>query len=477
MQLKPNTSLQGGKYKIIRTLGQGGFGITYLAEQVALHRKVAVKEFFMKDCCERDLATARVTVGTGSQRALVEKFRGKFIREAQMIAGLDHPHIVRVYDVFEERGTAYYVMAYLEGDSLADRIKRNGALPEGESLRFIRQVGSALSYLHGRNCLHFDVKPSNILVNKMGQAVLIDFGVSKHYDAAGGQTSSTPVGISKGYAPLEQYQQAEISTFTPATDIYALGATLYTLVTGLVPPSAPEVYEEGIGPMPDRISRTTREAIRMAMSPRRKDRPQSVGAFLDFLDEDGDENEYENESEPSISKESDATIAMSGGFSDMDSEKGHDHHADPEDDQNEETDRCWYCGKPVHSKEWNHEITMRREIGRDFHSIEYETIDLSVPRCKECFKTHSESFGKGCAISALVGAAIIVILFIIAEVADWDGFLSPGAMFAYGVIGLLLLGLVDRIKRNKAAKRVGIKKVEDLKGFAPYDYFKSQGWD
>ena len=123
MQLKPNTLLQGGKYRIVRSLGQGGFGITYEAEQVLLRRKVAVKEFFMKDCCERDDATSRVTVGTGSQRSLVEKFRGKFIREAQMIAGMDHPHIVRVLDVFEENGTAYYVMDYHPGGSLADLVK------------------------------------------------------------------------------------------------------------------------------------------------------------------------------------------------------------------------------------------------------------------------------------------------------------------------------------------------------------------
>lgn len=468
MQLKPNTSLQSGKYKVIRTLGQGGFGITYLAEQVSLHRKVAIKEFFMKDCCERDSATARVTAGTGSQRELVEKFRGKFIREAQMIAGLDHPHIVKVYDVFEEKGTAYYVMAYLEGESLADRIKKKGALPERESLRFIRQVASALSYLHGQNCLHFDVKPSNILVDKMGQAVLIDFGVSKHYDAAGSQTSSTPVGISKGYAPLEQYQQAEISTFTPATDIYALGATLYTLVTGLVPPSASEVNEEGLGPMPNGISRSTREAILMAMSPRRKDRPQSVDAFLSLLgegkDEDVDVEESVKESEPSTTDESDATRVFS--------------HPKPESkvDQKEAIDHCWYCGKPVYSKEWNHSVPMRKEIGNDFHSVTYETVTLSVPRCKECFETHNDTMSKGCAISIFVAAAIILILFIVANVADWDGFMSPGAMFAYGMIGLAIVGLYTKIKSNKASKRSGVKAENDLKGFAPYEQLKSRGW-
>ena len=285
MQLKPGSNLQSGKYEILRVLGQGGFGITYLAEQVALHRKVAVKEFFMKEYCERDESTSYVTLGaTAGSKELVARFRTKFIREAQMIAALEHPHIVKIHDVFEENGTAYYVMEFLEGDALSDKVKKSGPLPEEEALKYIRQVGDALSYLHQQNCLHFDVKPSNILVNKLGNAVLIDFGVSKHYDQGGSQTSSTPVGISKGYAPMEQYQQAEISTFTPATDIYALGATLYTLVTGQVPPSASEIYEDGVPEMPERISATTRAAIEKAMQPRRKDRPQSIEAFFAFFD-------------------------------------------------------------------------------------------------------------------------------------------------------------------------------------------------
>lgn len=149
MQLNPGTILQNGKYEIVRTLGQGGFGITYLAEQVALHRKVAIKEFFMKDYCNRDTSTSIVTLGTtDGNKDLVSRFRTKFVREAQMIAALEQPHIVKIHDVFEENGTAYYVMEYLEGDSLADRVKKNGLLPEAEALKYIHQVGDALSYLH-----------------------------------------------------------------------------------------------------------------------------------------------------------------------------------------------------------------------------------------------------------------------------------------------------------------------------------------
>jgi len=277
--------LKNGEYRIIETLGQGGFGITYLAEQTALGRRVAVKEFFMKENCYRDEQTSRVSVPPTGSRELVEKFRHKFLREARMIAALDNPHIVRIYDVFEENGTAYYVMEHLDGGSLTEEVRQSGPMPQNRALEYIRQVADALAYLHGQNILHFDVKPSNILVGKSGQAVLIDFGISKHYDEAGSQTSSTPVGISKGYAPMEQYQQGEISTFTPATDIYSLGATLYFLLIGQTPPSASEVNEDGLPQLPNSVSPAVQHAIVHAMASRRKDRPQTVKEFLALISE------------------------------------------------------------------------------------------------------------------------------------------------------------------------------------------------
>ena len=120
MQLQSGTLLQGGKYKIETVLGQGGFGITYLATQVALERKVAIKEFFMKEHCNRDVATSHVSVGSQGSQELVARFRQKFVKEARMIAGLNHPHIIRIIDVFEENETAYYVMEYTGNGSLAE---------------------------------------------------------------------------------------------------------------------------------------------------------------------------------------------------------------------------------------------------------------------------------------------------------------------------------------------------------------------
>lgn len=282
-QLVPGSSLQNGKYIIKQTLGQGGFGITYLAEQVVLRRKVAIKEFFMKDCCMRSEDSSSVVVPTQNNLAIVEKFRAKFIREAQMIASFDNPHIVRIFDIFEENDTAYYVMEHLGGKSLADKVKASGPVAEDIALSYIRQVADALKHVHSFNTVHLDVKPSNILINTKGDVVLIDFGISKHYDDSGEQTSTTPVGISKGYAPLEQYRDGDVSQFKPSTDIYSLGATLYFLVTGQVPPEASIVNEDGL----DRVSAISDKvwnAINAAMQPRRKDRPQSIDAFLDLLD-------------------------------------------------------------------------------------------------------------------------------------------------------------------------------------------------
>ena len=292
-ELHSGSLLKNGEYRIERALGQGGFGITYEAEQNSLNRRVAVKEFFMKEYCERDGGTSHVTMGTSGSKELVLKFKDKFIREAKMIAALDNEHIVRIYDVFEENGTAYYVMEYLGGGSLVDGVKAGKAMPEPEAVESIRQIADALSYLHSKGIIHFDVKPSNVLRTEDGKLKLIDFGISKHYDESGLQTSSTPVGISKGYAPLEQYQQgSDIKSFTPATDIYSLGATLFALLTGGNPPEASIVNEDGI-PFIESVSPVVMRAIEKAMQPRRKDRPQSVSDFLALLDGEAEEVDSE----------------------------------------------------------------------------------------------------------------------------------------------------------------------------------------
>lgn len=285
--LQENTILQGGKYTIISILGQGGFGITYLGVQSGLDRKVAIKEFFIREMCERDDSTNHVTLGTEGSRETVDMYRQKFLKEARSIAQLNHPNIVRIIDVFEENGTAYYVMEYAEGGSLKDKVKEKGSLSEAVATRYIIQVAEALDYIHQRNMNHLDVKPGNIMLNEKDETLLIDFGLSKQYDASSGsQTSSTPVGISEGYAPMEQYKKGGVSVFSPETDIYALGATFFNLLTGLTPPSASDIYEDGI-PVKELeskgVSRKAISVICQAMAGRKKDRLKSAQAFINAL--------------------------------------------------------------------------------------------------------------------------------------------------------------------------------------------------
>lgn len=292
--LKIGTLLQDGKYQILKVLGQGGFGITYLASQkisvegpigqIEIEINLAIKEFFMKDICNREEGSPMVTVPTIGSKELAERFKQKFIKEARHISILKHPNIIKVVDVFEENDTAYYVMEYHDNGSLNSMIKENGAMPESEATKYILQIADALDYIHKEQMNHLDVKPDNVLLNSKCDAILIDFGLSKCYDSEGEQTSSTPIGVSVGYAPLEQSRMGGVGTFSPATDIYSLGATFYKLLTGQTPPDASEVLNEGLPEMPDCISQKTQNAIIQAMDARKNKRPQNIEAFLALLD-------------------------------------------------------------------------------------------------------------------------------------------------------------------------------------------------
>ena len=281
--LPKNTHLQGRKYRIEKVLGQGGFGITYLATQELLDRKVCIKEFYFKDSCSRN-SRGEVTIGAIGNRDLVERFLNKFIKEARTLSQLDHSNIIRVLDIFKENNTAYYVMDFIEGSSLEDIVNSKGILSESHAIDYIKQVANALDYIHQRSINHLDVKPANIMVRKSdNKAILIDFGVSKQYDSTGEQTSTTPVGISYGYAPIEQYRPGGVSEFSPQADIYALGATLYKLVTGKIPPQAIEIFNEGVLKLPNALSSNLSNAIQKSMQLKKSERPKNVTEFLSVL--------------------------------------------------------------------------------------------------------------------------------------------------------------------------------------------------
>ena len=278
--LQPNTTLQGGKYRIERVLGQGGFGITYLAVQTSLQRWVAIKEFFMKDFCSRDEATLTMLTPSSGGSKLVEQYRRKFIKEARNLARLRHPNIISVIDVFEENGTVYYAMPYLAGGSLQDYVKTHGTLSETVAMKYVRQIARALKYMHEEEHIcHFDVKPANILLDDKDNAVLIDFGISKNYDAAGHETTTTPVGMSEGYAPIEQYQQ-NVEDFSPESDVYALGATLYFLLHGKRPVSAVHRTSGTTLLMSTHLSKKIKDVINSSMKVSKRERAKNVDVFL-----------------------------------------------------------------------------------------------------------------------------------------------------------------------------------------------------
>ena len=284
--LRANSTLQGGKYRIIKKLGQGGFGITYLAENTLLEGKVAIKEFFFKEYCERDDATCHVTIPTTGNREIVERFKQKFIKEAKTIFRLNHPNIVRILDVFEENGTAYYVMDYIEGESLGDMVTRRGAIPEAEALGYVKDAASALEYIHSKNINHLDIKPSNLVLrHDDGKVLVIDFGVAKQYAAVISE-GSTPECISHDYSPVELYRKNGEQSFSPQSDVYALAATLFKLLTGNTPPEAIEVLGEGL-PVAElqekHISRPVISAIAMAMKGRHE-RTQTIAEFVSNLE-------------------------------------------------------------------------------------------------------------------------------------------------------------------------------------------------
>ena len=284
-QLTQGTLLHGGTYKIEKILGQGSFGITYLAEHTNLGKKVAIKEFFMKELNSRG---EDGSITGMSDSSLSQNYCQKFKKEAINLSRLDHPNIVRVTDSFSENGTFYYVMDFIEGQNLNDYIKSH-YIDEAEAVSIIKSVADALIYMHEeKHMLHLDLKPGNVMRRNDGHIFLIDFGLSKHYSTDGQPETSTTIGLgTAGYAPIEQGNKAKNGEFRPTIDVYALGATFYKLLTRETPPPASDLVsddellenklrEKGVS---DNLIKVVTEA----MCPNVRRRTQSIREFRDAL--------------------------------------------------------------------------------------------------------------------------------------------------------------------------------------------------
>lgn len=297
MNLPNGHLLQNGKYRLTHVVGQGGFGITYRGVwftevkgplgTVKTEVPVCVKEYFFKDYCYRDTNTFAVKVHSETGKNLFDKFKEKLIKEAKILSEVHHPYIVNVLEVFEENNTAYIAMEYISGYSLKYQMEKEGILPEAKVLKYVRQIGTALQFVHDKSILHLDIKPSNILLDKNDNARLIDFGVSKRYDIEQQETSTTMLTLSKGFASIEQYDGEGTQSFSPCPDIYSLGATMYNLLTGKIPTESilraarPLCKPSELNPL---ITPKTEVAIMKAMEIIPADRFQTIGEMLEALD-------------------------------------------------------------------------------------------------------------------------------------------------------------------------------------------------
>ena len=286
--LSAGTLLRNGKYRIEKVLGKGSFGITYLAAtpmqmkgslgEVTVDLHVTIKEFFMAEMNTRSADGTRVE---GSSITLVTNYKRKFMREAENLSHLKHDNIVKVLEVFEENNTAYYVMEYVDGGSIDELVSRQGCLNPAQTIAIVRQVCKALEYMHANYMLHLDLKPKNMMISSKKQVKLIDFGLSKQYTEGGQPEESTSVGLgTPGYAPVEQSQFRQDGSLPVTLDVYALGATMFKMLTGTTPPESSYVLNDDTvlysALSQARVPLPLINVVCKAMAPLKKNRYQSV---------------------------------------------------------------------------------------------------------------------------------------------------------------------------------------------------------
>jgi len=274
-------------YRIESVLGAGGYALTYLGSHKGLDQKVAIKEYMPDQIAvrEQDHLTLRPRADSDDD---YERGLRRFAKEARTLAKFRHPGIVPVTDIFEENGTAYMVMEYVEGESLHQHLGRVGTLVEPAFRAIFDPILEALAEVHANGILHRDIKPANIYVRADGSPVLLDFGNSR--EALGTKAQSLTVALTPGYAPSEQYSSR--GKQGPWTDIYSLGATMYMAITGNRPPEAPDrVLDDDYVRVKDtgkdiekNYAAALLEAVDQALAVRPDGRPQDIAEFQELLE-------------------------------------------------------------------------------------------------------------------------------------------------------------------------------------------------
>lgn len=276
-------SVLNGRYEVGRVLGNGGFGVTYIAWDPILRIKVAIKEYLPSEFSTRAEGQTRVTVFTGEKERQFNDGMSKFIDEAKRLAKFQNESgVVKIFDSFKANGTAYIVMEYLDGETLADRLKREKTIPADEAIQIMMPVIESLNHVHEAGILHRDISPDNIFLTKDGKTKLIDFGAARF--ATTTHSRSLTVIIKPGYSAEEQYRSR--GDQGPHTDVYSVGAVLYKMITGVTPPDALErraSYEKKHKDILQPITKFTQDitpnqeaAIYNAMNVRIEDRTENM---------------------------------------------------------------------------------------------------------------------------------------------------------------------------------------------------------
>ncbi len=299
-------------YRIDRYIASGGFGNTYLAFHLGLSENVVVKEFFMKGVSERDANQTTVSVSNSENESLFSKQKKKFKTEAKRLWSIKNDHIVRVHDCFDENNTSYYVMDFIDGDSLSTIMDKNGTLSESLVCKIAYQILDALKTIHSKNIYHMDIKPGNVMMDKNEHCLLIDFGSSKQMDMDAVYSMSAMT-FTNRYAPSE-LKNGEIDMLGPWTDLYSLGATIYNLLTGNKPPMRDviDTKNDDAFQYPNTVSVGMRTLVRKLMQPIYTNRPKSAQEVVDMLDNMSDNSAFNPDSDKNKSSSDDFDTIYKG---------------------------------------------------------------------------------------------------------------------------------------------------------------------